>query len=181
MADRSRSLNESVLSRSPSAALSLSCDRVSSFCMLIYDNFGMVERGVYRSSVLQPLGHLKIKTILLLSPDEPESLFETTAKVIHLHRQLTTSWRPVSEEMIKEGLELILNIETHPILIMCQTGAHETGALVGCLRRIQKWSFNSIIFEYRSFAGSKSKYSIEQFIELFDTDLVNHSSDQIFD
>jgi tyrosine-protein phosphatase SIW14 len=48
----------------------------------------------------------------------------------------------------------------------------ETGALVGCLRKLQGWNYNSIVVEYRSFAGSKSRYPIEQFIELFDTDLV---------
>ena len=30
-----------------------------------------------------------------------------------------STWRPVSEELIKEGLELILNSDTHPVLIMC--------------------------------------------------------------
>lgn len=30
-----------------------------------------------------------------------------------------STWRPVSEELIKEGLELILNRDTHPVLIMC--------------------------------------------------------------
>jgi tyrosine-protein phosphatase SIW14 len=37
---------------------------------------------------------------------------------------------------------------------------------------MQDWNFNSIVVEYRTFAGNKSRYQIEQFIELFDTDLV---------
>ncbi|ORY35197.1 hypothetical protein BCR33DRAFT_664638, partial [Rhizoclosmatium globosum] len=54
----------------------------------------------------------------------------------------------------------------------CTSGIHETGAFVGCLRKYLGWNFNSIVVEYRCFAGSKSRYLIGQFIELFDVDLV---------
>ena len=40
------------------------------------------------------------------------------------------------------------------------------------MRKLQRWNFNSIITEYRSFAGARSRYNNEQFIELFDLDLV---------
>ncbi|KAJ3306247.1 hypothetical protein HDV03_000167 [Kappamyces sp. JEL0829] len=91
-----------------------------------------------------------------------------------------TSWRPVSDEVIKEGLQIALNADTYPLLICCTSGVFETGVLVGCLRKLQGWNFNSIVVEYRydavphdrSWAGSKCKYGVEQFIELFDTDLV---------
>lgn len=46
------------------------------------------------------------------------------------------------------------------------------GAVVGCLRKIQQWHLSSIFEEYRRFAGSKVRLQNEQFIELFDTDLV---------
>lgn len=46
------------------------------------------------------------------------------------------------------------------------------GTLVGCLRRLQNWNLNSIVNEYRSFAASKTRYLSEQFLELFDVDLV---------
>ena len=46
------------------------------------------------------------------------------------------------------------------------------GAVVGCLRKIQGWHLSSIFEEYRRFAGSKVRLQNEQFIELFDTDLV---------
>jgi protein tyrosine/serine phosphatase len=92
--------------------------------------------------------------------------------LIHLAKSNTNSWRPVPEELIKEGLEVLLNADMHPCLVMCTTGFQETGALVGCLRKLQDWNYNSIVVEYRAFAGNKSRYPIEQFIELFDTDLV---------
>jgi hypothetical protein len=42
------------------------------------------------------------------------------------------------------------------------------GILVGILRKLQHWSFSSIVFEYRSFAGPNARFTEEQFIEVFD-------------
>lgn len=83
------------------------------------------------------------------------------------------TWSPVTDELIKEALELILNPDTHPVLVECTSGIHQTGTLVGCLRRLLNWNLASIVNEYRAFAGSlHPRVMNEQFIELFDTDLV---------
>lgn len=29
------------------------------------------------------------------------------------------TWKPVSEELIKEALEYVLNVNNHPIMVMC--------------------------------------------------------------
>ena len=79
-------------------------------------------------------------------------------------------WKPVSEELIKEGLELILNTDTHPILIV-DTSA-EASVLIGCLRKLQGWSFNSIVVEFDAYSDGKNRYLYTQFIECFDLDLV---------
>lgn len=42
------------------------------------------------------------------------------------------------------------------------------GILFGILRKLQHWTFSSIILEYRSFAGPNARFNEEQFIELFD-------------
>lgn len=47
------------------------------------------------------------------------------------------------------------------------------GTVVGCFRKLQKWNLTSILEEYRRFAGSKGRILNEQFIELFDIDLVS--------
>jgi Tyrosine phosphatase family len=49
-----------------------------------------------------------------------------------------------------------------------RSGIHEVGILFGILRKLQHWSFSSVIFEYRSFAGPNARFTEEQFIELFD-------------
>ena len=46
------------------------------------------------------------------------------------------------------------------------------GVVIACLRKLQKWSLISILEEYRRYSGSKLQQEFEQFIELFDTDLV---------
>lgn len=48
---------------------------------------------------------------------------------------------------------------------------------MGCLRKLQRWNLASIFSEYRRFAGFKVRAMNEQFIELFDTDLVTVPSD----
>ena len=83
------------------------------------------------------------------------------------------TWSPVTDELMKEALELILNPNTHPVLVECTSGIHQTGTLVGCLRRLLGWNLASIINEYRAFAGAMhTRFMNEQFIELFDTDLI---------
>lgn len=40
---------------------------------------------------------------------------------------------------------------------------------MGCLRKVQHWSYVSIFEEYRMFSHPKSRSMDQQFIELFDT------------
>ncbi|KAI8852665.1 tyrosine phosphatase family-domain-containing protein [Chytridium lagenaria] len=58
------------------------------------------------------------------------------------------------------------------LLIHCNKGKHRTGCLVGCLRKIQHWSFTSIFDEYRRFSHPKSRSMDQQFIELFEVSKV---------
>ncbi|KAJ1985416.1 hypothetical protein H4R34_000070 [Dimargaris verticillata] len=140
--------------------------------------FGTVEEGIYRSSdditsINCPfLKNLGLSHILFLSNEVPSRVITKFVEDEGI-RLVLLGWKPVSEELIKEGLEMVLDSKYHPILVMCTTGLHETGTFIGCLRKLQHWNFNSIVFEYRSFAGKRSRYYIEQFIELFDTDLIN--------
>lgn len=82
------------------------------------------------------------------------------------------------------ALEIILNPQNYPLAVMCNLGRHRTGkkfkiyiekkigTVIGCLRKLQRWNLTSILFEYRRYAGNKVRLENEQFIELFDTDLV---------
>ncbi|KAG0003713.1 hypothetical protein BGZ80_001475 [Entomortierella chlamydospora] len=99
-------------------------------------------------------------SVALATPSVPAALFQTSW------------WKPLSEELIKDGLEMILDANNYPIIVMDTSGIHEIGTFMGCLRRLQHWNFSSIIVEYRAYAGSKARYVNEQFIELFDIDWI---------
>ncbi len=147
-------------------------------------NFGMVEEDLYRSG--QPnelnfpfLENLGIRKVIYLSPDEPDSVYLEwldyhRIELVHLGRDeaRSSSWNILSEETVLKALRIILDKSNHPLHIMDHLGRHQTGTVLGCLRKAQQWSLTSIFEEYRRFAGSKMRPMNEQFIELFDTDLV---------
>ncbi|ORX60564.1 putative tyrosine phosphatase family protein [Hesseltinella vesiculosa] len=154
-------------------------------------NFGMIEEDLYRSG--QPnelnfpfLEKLGLHTIVWLAPEEPNQRFLDFIddQEIQLHQlgaiSSMNAWDPITEESVLEALELVLNPENYPMMIMCNLGRHRTGTIVGCLRKLQRWNLTSIFEEYRRYAGPKVRLLNEQFIELFDTDLVsvpsNHPS-----
>ena len=83
--------------------------------------------------------------------------------------------QPSWEATVCTALSILLQSDNYPAYIMCNMGRHHTGTVVGCLRKVQRWNLVSIFEEYRRFTGhSKSRLMNEQFIELFDTDLVSH-------
>jgi len=91
------------------------------------------------------------------------------------------AWSAMAEGLISDSIRILLSQKTHPILVTStyvthlianvneyRSGIHEVGILVGILRKLQHWSFSSIVFEYRSFAGPNARFTEEQFIEVFD-------------
>lgn len=86
----------------------------------------------------------------------------------------TPGWKPISDELVKEAIEMALDSTRHPIVFMCRwappavertsrpvvtppraraprsSGVHVTGVIVGCLRRLQQWCLTSIIEEVRA-------------------------------
>ncbi|XP_002988621.2 probable tyrosine-protein phosphatase DG1060 [Selaginella moellendorffii] len=152
--------------------------------MSIPENYGIVEPGIYRASALKVhslafVSNLHLKTLLHLSP-EPlcpvigTFLQQSAVNLIHLGARegKPASWKPVSENMMKDALEIVLDDSMYPIMVTCSSGIQQTGTFVGCLRRLQKWNLTSIIEEYRRYAGNKAHYANEQFLELFDEDIV---------
>ncbi|KAE8967891.1 hypothetical protein PR003_g19234 [Phytophthora rubi] len=148
--------------------------------------FEIVEDQVYRSnkcdaSSIPFLATLQLNTVVYLSYDDLSRdlaafFAEKEINVIHLgmkYRTASSQWKGISEGMAKEAIECILDQRRHPILVMCKTGVHFAGTMIGCLRRLQNWSLTSTIDKYRNIAGSvKTRFENEQFIELFDVDLV---------
>ncbi|KAK8858681.1 hypothetical protein IAR55_002910 [Kwoniella newhampshirensis] len=150
--------------------------------------FSIVEPGVYRCATptaaqISFLATLNLKTVISLTSEHPiKPLLQYTRStgVDFIHLGLTlwrppgTDWKPVRDELIKTALETyILDVRAHPVLLIDPIGVHQTGCTVGALRVMQGWNFASTLVEYRAHAGSKHRYADEQYIELFDPDLIN--------
>ncbi|BEJ12029.1 hypothetical protein CspHIS471_0204890 [Cutaneotrichosporon sp. HIS471] len=86
---------------------------------------------------------------------------------------------PPTEPLIIHALSLLLQPSTFPTLVCCNMGRHRTGTVVGCWRKLQRWALSSILEEYRRYAGMKVRVLNEQFIELFDTDLVSINGEAV--
>jgi len=148
--------------------------------------FGVVENGVLRSAVIGPINflyvkQLRLKTVLRLSPEVPNKYItafyeENGVKLIHLGlkalERRTETNTLLTEEVVKEALEIILDTSYHPLMLVCSSGCHHTGIVVACLRKLLDYNLTSILQEYRDYAQANTRALNEQFIELFDTDLV---------
>jgi tyrosine-protein phosphatase OCA1 len=77
----------------------------------------------------------------------------------------------MSEDTVLAAMDIILDPQSYPLYIMDHLGKHRTGLVVGCMRKLQRWHLSPIVDEYRRYAR-KVRLQNEQFIELFDTDLV---------
>eukprot|EP00026_Physarum_polycephalum_P018515 Phypoly_transcript_20134.p1 GENE.Phypoly_transcript_20134~~Phypoly_transcript_20134.p1 ORF type:complete len:165 (+),score=18.72 Phypoly_transcript_20134:99-593(+) len=151
-------------------------------------NFGMVADDLYRSGSPNELNFpflekLHLKKIIFLAPDDPSQQFlnfvdDQEIELIHLGMDTQQNpWNPISEDIVISALRIILDPSNYPLAVMCNLGRHRTGTIIGCLRKLQRWNLTSIFEEYRRYAGSKVRLLNEQFIELFDTDLVGIPED----
>ncbi|KAF0270323.1 hypothetical protein FOG48_00589 [Hanseniaspora uvarum] len=146
------------------------------------ENFSHVIGNIYRSSFPRAENipffkqHLKLKSILVMLSDEyPEELLDLYGK--HEIKLFTCAIQGnkepfinIQDETINKALRIILNPENHPILIHCNKGKHRTGTIVGCIRKLQKWSLTMIFDEYRRFAFPKARGLDQQCIEMFNSE-----------
>ncbi|KDE09359.1 hypothetical protein MVLG_00673 [Microbotryum lychnidis-dioicae p1A1 Lamole] len=172
-----------VQAEEPPVRVSVRQVRPSGRVLIPPPNFGMVEDSLYRSG--QPLElnfpfleKLALKSIIWLAPEDPNPRFLTFLddqgiKLYHLGVENAVNYDPITEEVVLQALDLVLNPANAPLMIMCNLGRHRTGTVVGIFRKLQRWNLASILEEYRRFAGPKVRVLNEQFIELFDGDLVS--------
>ncbi|KAL8825385.1 MAG: hypothetical protein Q9170_007809, partial [Blastenia crenularia] len=142
-------------------------------------NFGQVVPGIYRSSFpmsgnFEHLRSLGLKTILTLVPQDypaenvafmEESSIQHFQVPIPAHKDESVK---IPLHSIASALEILLNVERHPVLIHCNKGKHRTGCIVACYRMLNHWSPAAVITEYRKYAGLKARLLDEIFISQFD-------------
>lgn len=146
-------------------------------------NYGMVEEDLYRSGVPNELNFpflekLQLRKVVYVAPDELPSQYlnfldDHNIELVPVGWEGDQSpWMPISEEVVLSALDQMLDPANYPLHVMCNLGRHRTGTVVGCLRKLQCWNLTSVLEEYRRYAGGKVRLLNEQFIELFDTDLI---------
>mmetsp|Transcript_23480 Transcript_23480/g.45867 ORF Transcript_23480/g.45867 Transcript_23480/m.45867 type:complete len:242 (+) Transcript_23480:25-750(+) len=150
--------------------------------------FARVRKGLYRSRMIKPshldfIAQCQLKCIVNLSIEAPQKavidyLRKSRIQLINLGLKAwrDTTWEPVNVELVAEALEITLSGAYNPCLVMCASGYRITGVVVGCLRKVENWTFSSITDEFRRFAGHHMTYSALEFIENFDCDLVDGAS-----
>ena len=145
------------------------------------ENFALVERGLYRGAFPKPknfpfLRTLGLRTILSLKLEKTNEYPAANTAFNHEHGiQLLMFGMPgnkepfvdIPEDGIAAALAAVLDPRCHPMYVHCNKGKHRTGCLVGCLRKVQRWSLVAIFEEYRRFAGSKARVVDQHFIERF--------------
>ncbi len=71
----------------------------------------------------------------------------------------------------------MIDVRNHPVLVHCTKGGHKTGLIVGCLRKLQNWSYTAIFAEFRRYVEEDDTPIMdEQFIEVFDVASVKVAS-----
>ncbi|XP_042422841.1 tyrosine-protein phosphatase DSP5-like [Zingiber officinale] len=164
--------------QSPQCLRTLARSAVEDVMLLPPPNFGVVDRGIYRSGFpaadsLPFLEALELRSIVCLCPD-PYS--EENAEFVRSHGirlfqfGIEGSRESINDSSytIMEALRVLLDARNHPILIHCKRGKHRTGCVVGCFRRLQNWCMTSVHEEYVKFASTKARPSDMVFIEKFD-------------
>lgn len=74
-----------------------------------------------------------------------------------------------SRELLMDTFGFVLDKRHYPVLVW-----DSTQAFVGAFRRAQKWSFSSVLSEYRAYSGEKPHYMVELFLELLDVEFMEH-------
>lgn len=148
-------------------------------------NFGMVEEDLTRSGMPNELNfpfltRLRLRTIVYLAHEEIPGALERFVDMEDIELitlvpdedDVARQWRPISNQVVLEAFRVILDVSKSPVHVMCVGGRHRTGTMIGCVRRLQRWHLSSIFEEYQMYATNKGRLANEQFIELFDTSLV---------
>lgn len=67
----------------------------------------------------------------------------------HLGDDADVKYDPITEEVVLQALDIIIDPASSPLMIMCNLGRHRTGTVVGIFRKLQRWNLASILEEYR--------------------------------
>ncbi|KAI8805752.1 protein-tyrosine phosphatase, partial [Cladochytrium replicatum] len=140
--------------------------------------FGSVESDLYRGSYPKPrnfpfLGLLRLRTILSLTPQPPNMDLitfcrENSITSTHVRVDKPKEGVPMSFSRVAHILQILVDINNHPLYVHCNDGTIVTGVVILCLRKLQLWTSASSVSEYRRYMREESIGESEMvFLEKF--------------
>lgn len=71
-------------------------------------------------------------------------------------------------QLVASILSILIDPKYHPLFIHCRDGAHNTGIVVMCLRRLQNWTLSAILDEFIRYTKTNDiSFKEKQFVESF--------------
>ena len=126
-----------------------------------------VESGVYRGAypVLRNfpyLRRLRLRTIVSLIPEPPTYDLRCFAEaehiqLHHIHAERAKGEVQLLPSELSEALQLIMNVDLHPLYVHCLDGRHVTGLVIMGVRKLQLWDIKAAHAEYLRFTGEEEQ------------------------
>lgn len=140
----------------------------------------VVEEGLYRGAHpslknMRYMRRLNLQTMLSLLPDKagpPQDLTEycKAERIHHIchHVEKYDDEFSHTPQLVASILSDLIDPRNQPLFLHCRDGAHNTGIVVMCLRRLQNWSLPNIFREFTRYTKSNFiSYEEKQFVESF--------------
>ena len=142
-------------------------------------NFGLVSPGVYRSGFpsrhnLGFLQRLGLRTIVTLEemahPADVQAWIDTHGIVVKRYITIASKepFHVADPVAIRRAIRTLLDPSAHPVMVHSMRGESRCGVVIGCLRKLQRWSLAATFDEYRRYAGPTAQQLDLQMIELTD-------------
>ncbi|CAN8069428.1 unnamed protein product [Agarophyton chilense] len=142
--------------------------------------FTPVEHFLYRGAYptrrnLNFLNRLNLRTVLSLQPDKPSPSNDLTQycaanHVSHLcyHVDKYDDKFSHTQHLVASLLSIMIDPNQHPLFIHCRDGAHNTGLVIMCLRRLQNWNLPIIYREFTRYTKNNDiSFEEKQFVQAF--------------
>ena len=142
-------------------------------------NFGLVYPGVYRSGFptrhnLEFMKRLGLRTLVKLDasayPDDVQEWIDQEG--LHVQQCVLATNKEPFEVMdpseIRRAIRTLKDPNAWPVMVHSLRGQSRIGVVIGCLRRMQRWTLAATFEEYRRYAGSAASLLDLQMIELHD-------------
>ncbi|ETO05887.1 Tyrosine phosphatase family protein [Reticulomyxa filosa] len=128
-----------------------------------------IYRGAYPTLVnFTFLKRLHLKSMISIIPETVTRDLQSFCKDNNIRnyvfkvKQYDEAQLHLTYEIVSQVLSLLMNSDNLPAYLHCLDGAHYTGLIIACLRRLQHWNFHTCIWpEYLSYISEIDNGEVE--------------------